>query len=269
MVWPAVIAAGATLASSVLGANAQPSSRQSRSFALHQGTINWDRQRQLIDEAVVRDRRSIQDRAADARAAGLHPLFAMGVSGAGISPTTVQSSDPYPGQSSSGSHLGRGIEKAGQQIAAGMTRAGNARMRAAQLRNLEARSTLTEAQAMQIASDTKRIEQSAWTQNTGVVGDFPLEEAKTFPVGTKRGLELYKRPLTQSSRSSIPEKIEVMGKDGFRYRIVNPALGDEVSQFDYAYEKGKRVLKKIFRNPRRGKWRPRPKPQYQRYRRKW
>jgi len=43
MVWPAIIAAGASIAGGLLDANAQPSSRQGRSFALHQGDITWAR----------------------------------------------------------------------------------------------------------------------------------------------------------------------------------------------------------------------------------
>ena len=59
------------------------------------------------------------------------------------------------------------------------------------------------------------------------------------PVGTKQGQPLHQRMLTEHPRESHPEKIEVIGPDGYRYTIVNPRSGDEISQIDYVAEKAK------------------------------
>lgn len=189
----------------------------------------------------------------DAKAAGLHPLFALGTSG-----SFGGGGQSFPG---TGSYAGDGISRIGDAVAEGITGtaaekrtskldAAGREIHVRRLAKMDREIALDDAELLKRASDLKMAEQQSlyWGNPGGAMGaGMGGPESRTFPMDTKRGLELQRRPLTMSSRSSIPEKIEVVGADGHRYTIVNPALGDEVSQFDYLIERGQRALKQIYR----------------------
>lgn len=94
---------------------------------------------------------SIQDRVADARKAGIHPLYALGASPA-ASPTIGIS-----GQTSVGSALGEGIQMAAQAYQASKS-PGKAQQQAS-IRAVNASAARDEAQAALYNSQRKRLEQ--------------------------------------------------------------------------------------------------------------
>lgn len=109
-----------------------------------------------------------------AEAAGLHPLFALG-SSANISPVTT-----IPGQSDTGSQIGRAMEKIGK----GME---GYQLAQANLRAVNASASRDEAAAAEINSRRKRAEQDALTRG---IGTEPLDAAipgqvKHVPVEQK------------------------------------------------------------------------------------
>lgn len=98
MVWPAVIAAGASIAGGLMGAGSADKQKDAQ-------LANADADRAL---AIQMANEGIRWRVADARAAGIHPLYALGAQLPSHSPTTF-----IPGETG---HLGRGIAEAGQHI---------------------------------------------------------------------------------------------------------------------------------------------------------
>ncbi len=270
MVWPAVIAAGASIAGSLISKG---------------GGSNIGRQHDVAmqDRQWAQDELFIQNRVRDAKAAGIHPLFALGASGGG-------GGYQVTGQSDSGSFLGEGIARAGQQIAQGMRKekagvrqAGqdeaNLTMAAAQIRNLNSRSAINEIEALAASSALKNAEQDVWNTGAGRGDSLGVgvggAEARTFAIGTRRGRELQRRPLTQTSRTSIPLTTEVVGRDGYRYTVINQQW-DEVSQVDLVLEIGKKKAFKLWNQLKKegsivaGKYRRRPRTgKGKRYTRKW
>lgn len=89
--WPAVIAAGAALAGGAI-ANRNARKQQARNEAL---------QREFAQQGI-------RWKVADAKAAGLHPLYAIGASGASFSPTTYNDA------------MGPAVAQAGQAAAQGV-----------------------------------------------------------------------------------------------------------------------------------------------------
>lgn len=170
---------------------------------------------------------SVQRRVADAKAAGIHPLFAMGAS-VGSSPT-ISTGGPPP----TGNAMGRAIENMAQTLGVIETNRASARR--------------DEAEAALLDSERKRIEQDLVTRghdSPSVRGDV-----KTFPYphpdpGTVYGPAEYYNPQVATSQSrgiesgTHPEKIKVVGPDGRSYEIASPNLGlDEIAQVEYAYWK--------------------------------
>lgn len=238
--WGAVIAAGASLLKGQLDKNA--------------ASTNIGRQHDVAmqDRQFAQDERFIEYRVEDAKRAGIHPLFALG-GGAGGGYSIGGSQAP------SGSHIGTGIETAGREIARGI-RGSEAKKRqaandtvqgalmAAQIRNLNARSSLTETENMAANSAMKTAEQDVWSTGVGRGDSLGLsgDQARTFPVDTKRGRELQARPLTQTSRASNPLVQELVGPDGYRYSILTDDAGDEIKQLHLAWKLMERGAKKIW-----------------------
>ncbi len=228
MVWPAVIGAAASVAGSLLskgGGSTMPSQVQAAK-SNRQWREQMDREKYYRYEDRKWQLRNLQDTVADAKAAGLHPLFALGGSAAQGGYGGGMPSIPSPiitGQSDSGSALGSGIASAGRAIARGIPT------------ELEKSQTMVNlARAAEINSQMKRAEMDAlnvrtvpaWEEGRG-------EQAITHPMGTRAGVPLVRRPLSSTGRRSIPQYVEMVGPHG-RRMVLNQESGlDEVSQVEY------------------------------------
>ncbi len=231
MVAPAIAAAGISAGASLLGG-----------FLGGGGGISKTMTGYYREEDRKREDTRIQRTVADAKAAGIHPLFAMGA---------VPSSGAagfIPGQSPSGSALGAGISRAGAEIARGMGRKGQGLLLASQIKSNEASATRDMAQAAATDSARKRAEQEALSiRNVQDIGGG----AQLFPIGTKSGPPLNRRPLVSLPNQSIPEFIEGVGPGG-SIKVINPELGmDEVAQGHYLIQKLKQYRARKLREQRR------------------
>lgn len=225
MVWPAVIAAGATIAGSLISSKSG-------------GSAGWSKQ--VYADQKVREDSMYQRRVADAKLAGLHPLFALGTS-ANYTPTSVSGGR-------TGSYAGEGIARAGAQIAEGMREskrqgrqtkldAASQQIHDLRIQKMGREIALDDAELASRASALKMAEQQQlyWGDSSGSGfngGSFNSPEAKAYPYGTKVGPELEQRPLIATARTSRPMRSEVIAPDGYRYNIIDPDTGDEISQAD-------------------------------------
>lgn len=128
---------------------------------------------------------SVQNRVRDAKAAGIHPLAALGLSPTGTTASFVPES-PY-----SGSAIGEGIARAGEALEGHFSRnskAGRkisgaaARLSEAQIRAANASAARDEAEAVAIASEAKRAEQNALITGLDVPVLSEYYGAKTTPL---------------------------------------------------------------------------------------
>ncbi len=201
-----------------------------RSYDLHMDNTKYQR-------AVV-----------DAKQAGLHPLFALGASGftapptAAFNTTTAGQEAPYQGGRLGGAIDKMVLGKERKQRQSGMDVRLQA-MEAAQIRNLDSRSSLNEINAMRLSSDDAMNQRDPWDTGTlrGTPGGSDFEaigvgppDARTFPIGT-RPRSLDKRPLTMESNRSVPMRMDVRLDDGSFIRVIGQNW-DEVSQADLLYQ---------------------------------
>lgn len=174
---------------------------------------------------------SIQRRVADAREAGIHPLFALGAS-VGASPTM------FAGGSSAGGGLGEGIAEAGRAVeryASGKTAAALA---SAQIRSAEAQAVRDEADAQLSLSRAKKLEQDMVSRGH----DGARPEPKIAAAGGQEvayGPAEYVPPQIPTSKrtgvasGTYPGTIDVMMPDGRTVNLYAPDLGmDELNQLD-------------------------------------
>lgn len=140
---PALIAAGASLAGGLL----------SRDSARDQRNTNTELQREFAQNGV-------RWKVEDAKAAGIHPLFAMGASTHSFNPVAIQDSMPAA-VASMGQDISRAVE-AGSST-------GERAMRKIQLRNLQLQGDLLQ-------------EQIAASQHARSAGNPPFPGAEAFPV---------------------------------------------------------------------------------------
>lgn len=207
-------------------------SKQGREFASDTNVIN-----RAIDKDRFENR--MQFAVKDAKAAGLHPLFALGTSGSSISPSVALGAPP------SGSFASSGIARAGEAIAdeirARPRRARQTRLDAAaaelhSLRVLKAKGEikLDDLEAQKRASDLAYMTQrNFWGDGDSGMGQQAMAE-KLFPLSTRTGPDLSQRPLLATARQSHPETVESVSPDGTRMNLLNPDLGlDEVGQAEY------------------------------------
>lgn len=187
------------------------------------------------------ERESMTRQVQGARAAGIHPLFAVGKSG-NFSPTSFAGGGGGHGVRSD---LAGGVSDAFTTLRQGRMDAQTKQMNdiAIERQKVALAKDQLELQAANAAlAGAKR--QAMWGDGLGAPGTGNDATAKTYPYGTKRGPELRLRPLTAEGRRSIPETIELVGPDGEYYTIVNPEIGDESAQGSYWYEKAKRGVVK-------------------------
>lgn len=224
MVWPAVIAAGAAVAGSLIGANSGTSS-------------GWSKQT-YADQKVREDSR-FQRSVADARAAGLHPLFALGTAG-----SYGGGAGGWVGGGQGGSAAGAGIARAGEHIAQGMRQAkanertesmdaATAQIHALRVTKMGKEIQLDDAELLKRASDLRMAENQLLYWGDGSTASAGAD-VKSYPYGTKLGPPLEQRPLVASARQSMPETVESVSPSGERLQLLNPDLGlDEVGQAEY------------------------------------
>jgi len=187
----------------------------------------------------------------DAKAAGLHPLFALGASGFSAPPTSAGTSTPAGQEQTRPSRLGASIDAAilggeRKQRQSGMD-AELQKNNIAQRRNLDSRSQLNEMEAQRLASDNAMNARDPWDtgtlRGTPVGSDFEAvgvgpPDARTFGIGT-RARSLGRRPITMESNRSSPMREEVIADDGERYRVISSKY-DELAQVDLPYQIAKR-----------------------------
>lgn len=118
---------------------------------------------------------SVQRRVADAKAAGIHPLFALGAS-VGASPTM------HAGQSDTGSMVGEAISGAGRAATNYAQAKGLSAVQAAQIRSAEANATRDEAEAQLALSRSKRLEQDMTSRGHDSLSYPEKEGLVTFPL---------------------------------------------------------------------------------------
>lgn len=179
---------------------------------------------------------SVQRRVADAKKAGVHPLFALGAS-VGSSPTL---SAGQPPRAPTGSAMGRALE--------GMARSLGV------IEQNRASARRDEAEAALLASQTKRLEQEMSARGR----DSP--SVRTYPYGTQPAAEDFKLgpaeyympqvPLSQRPgvrAGTEPGTIDVILPDRRKINIPSPDIGlDEIAQIDYAYQRAKHKTADMF-----------------------
>ncbi len=111
-------------------------------------------------------------------------------------------------------------------------------------RRLASQINVDDAQAMYYRSLAAKAAQDA---GSGAPGDG----VEVYPYGTQRGTELIKRPLVVMPRTSRPMRTEVIADDGYRYKIIDPDTGDELSQMDLFQQMVLRHTKKARKAPGR------------------
>lgn len=185
---------------------------------------------------------SIQRRVADAKKAGIHPLFALGAS-VGASPTLMA------GQSTSGSALGEGIAEAGRTLtryaSAKADRTAQAAMQAASIRSANASATRDEAEAMLAASQAKKLQQELTSRGH--------DGFRTFPAGVKpyvggeelaygpAEVEMARVPTSKATgleAGNPPSQRDYVLPDGRTVRLNTSGMElDEIKQIDYVYQR--------------------------------
>ncbi len=164
-------------------------------------------------------RHGLSWRVEDAKAAGIHPLFALGNAGTGA--TVNVPHRPRAGGGGGGYSGGGGPSRNAERRAEEQHRQNMARG------NVE----LLKAQ-----SDLRRMIQTENYKRPVLwpPGAQPGGESVTYPAGSRAGLPLGRRPMTQTARGSMPSHTEMVSRKG-RRRVLNQDLGlDEVGQIDYA-----------------------------------
>ncbi len=165
---------------------------------------------------------SVQRRVKDAKAAGIHPLFAMGAS-VGASPTLSAG-----GSSRAGNAMGRAMQSIGQSL--GLV----ARNKAAATRDI--------AEAMLLDSERVRIEQDAISQGRDDPGAMGPPVPKPYAYSgeqTQMGPAAYYAPEVPLSKrpgvkaGTAPAKQELLMPDGRKIELFSEdAQADEINQIE-------------------------------------
>lgn len=200
-----------------------------------------------LGEQDIRRNKRLQEIVVDAKKAGLHPLFALGGGGPAGSPGLSIPGGSYGGRPSGGAGLGAGVSQALSTLRQGKVDSQTARMQEIAIKRQEAALENDYIDLTAKKAELAGLERQAmWGDGLGAPGTGNDADVKLYAYGTKQGPALHMRPLKATARSSIPETIEIVGADGYRYQVVNPDLGDEVAQGHYVWEKTKHGLKKIW-----------------------
>jgi hypothetical protein len=216
LVTSSIIGAGANLLGGLFGSSAQSKANRLYKKSLAQAQSQFDAQ---MDE-------SIQRRVADAQAAGIHPLFALGASPAG-SPTISAGSPP-----SQGNAMGDAVARMGEMLAI--------------IPMNKARAKRDEAEAMYYRSLAAKTTQDLASQGRDAFGNPSGAGVRTFPVPDREplGEAVYISPVVAKSKAvgvragTEPGTIDAIMPDGRKINLISPDLNmDEISQIDYLYQR--------------------------------
>lgn len=194
--------------------------RQQMAFAREQ----FDYQKSFADRARKDQLAFIQNRVADARKAGIHPLFALGAPSSSVGPggTVGMSLDTGP---IGGAGVGEGIARAGQVAADALGRRVPKALANAQLRQIQSVTEANEAQGMyyraQAAKTASEVNPTGVGRGSGVT-TFPLGPSTAIqrsPIGT---------PLKVDPDLSAPGTIEARLPSGKAVRTLNPEVFEEL-----------------------------------------
>jgi hypothetical protein len=167
---------------------------------------------------------SVQRRVKDAKAAGVHPLFALGAS-VGASPTI----------SAQGETRGNPMQSALTNMASKL----------GVIEGNRAKARLDEAQAALFDSQRARIEQELNSRGQDAAAVKPEAPAVAPPVGYVDPVQLGYPEGTKR----IPDRVPVVDTAGNEYDLPNPELGlDEVGQIEYVLGVPDRAVKAMKKN---------------------
>lgn len=161
---PALIAGGAALAGGLIAARSarkQVSAQEdANARALEAAQAHALRQEELQREFA---QHGIRWRVEDAKAAGLHPLYALGGSTTGYSPSSIPVMAAPGGAGVGGEHLGRALSDAGQNISRAVAAQESAEQRVfreTQLQVMQSQIRENDARAGYYASEAMRSRQN-------------------------------------------------------------------------------------------------------------
>ncbi len=179
----AAITAGGALLGGMMGGRGPSLGSQLNQFSLNRAA-------QKKTFAFIREREDsyVQRRVADAKAAGIHPLFALGPGGSTHAPSFT-----VGGQSPSGSQMGPAIARAAGAVGRGVASSGIAKIA---LERQQVALERDQVELLKSMSELKRMEQTAISGP--VYQDF--DQAEVHPLGTKAGPKLN---VTSQVRKSV------------------------------------------------------------------
>lgn len=171
-----------------------------------------------VSENLAYTRKKYKAAVQGAKAAGLHPLFALGAGGAGSPVTTI------PGQSNTGSH----IAEAGRMIGGAIS---DKALKTANVRAVNAAASRDEALAAEALSRTKRLE----TEGLSSGGLVPGQEVKPGIVKPMPSEQISAQPGSpgvQAGQHSFFKEY-VLGKIGNQtIKVWGPASDEPAEAFE-------------------------------------
>ena len=182
-------------------------------------------------------RNQIQTRVADAKKAGIHPLYALGASSNISAPVFIPGQAPSGDQRQSGQGVLGSLAEGAGNIAGAYFRSKvkvdplQQRLAQANVRQAEAQADLAELQVRQSLGKTMAQESNV------------IRPAETFGIGeTHRGTPLSVRKIINQPLTSAPLKAEYIGDDGYRYRTFSKDL-EELAQLDIGAQVFRRYVR--------------------------
>lgn len=189
-----------------------------------QAQLNYERQKEFAQKGI-------QWRVADAKQAGLHPLYALGGNTSSFTPV------------SSSSSMGSSISRAGEAVARGMSNQYERKLQELNLQNIQADIDHKKALTMGAIADAKRASNLAVASSPGkpraiIDADVAVPGGK-LPV--KDAVDLSHPMLQKSFGDEVPG---VFGWQQY-FKAVKDAVGDYL---DASYER-ERYRKESGQNP--------------------
>lgn len=181
--------------------------------------INFQRDAQVQSEAMQREfaQNGIRWKVEDAKAAGLHPLYAVGGAGASFAPQAASVTFDNGGE-----HLGRALSSMGQNIGRAVSAQQTPEQRqetALRLQLLRSQIGETDARTLSLLSEAARNKQGGIAS----VGMPPGIDAVPFPVSAPiSAKDLYATPLADVIQVRPSEVVSSRGNDRSTTAGTNP-----------------------------------------------